>query len=264
MDTPLPDDISPLLTPRTADILRKFKTCKSMAQFRARHPEVTEAEMDQVTAEVMELAKNAGLETTDAPEPPKRGRKSKALKKYRLKITLKGSKPPIWRRFEVPSNIPLDWLHAVIQVVMGWTDSHLHEFVIGGERFSARFPDDDFDELDALDEAEYELDGSSVREKAKFTYTYDFGDGWEHVIAVEKVLPQTDARASAVCLAGKGNCPPEDCGGIWGFYHRLEILKNPDREEYEETREWMGNYDPDAFDLDDINRRLKKLFESAR
>lgn len=261
MDTPLPDDISPLLTPRTADILRKFKTCKSMAQFRARHPEVTEAEMDQVTAEVMELAKNAGLETTEAPEPPKRGRRSKSLKMYRLKITLKGSKPPIWRRVDVPSDLPLDWLHAVIQIAMGWTDSHLHEFVIGGERFSAHHPDH---EMDTLDETEYSFDESSMREGAKFDYLYDFGDGWNHVILVEKVLPRTADQRAAVCLAGKGNCPPEDCGGLWGFYNRLGILKDPEHEEYEETREWMGDYDPAALNLDDINRRLKKLFKSVR
>lgn len=177
-----------------------------------------------------------------------------------LKITLKGSKPSIWRRVLVDKNTKLDDLHRVIQEAMGWDNYHLWEFELAGESFG---PVDKeglmgFTPDEMGNAAKQKLGALAGHEKAKFNYTYDMGDGWEHQILVEKVLPRTPGQSYPFCTDGKGNCPPEDCGGIWGFYALLEALKDPKHPEHEEMVEWMGDdYDPEEFDLEEINQRLR-------
>ncbi len=185
---------------------------------------------------------------------------------YQLKITLRGSKPPIWRRILVPGNCDLELVHAAIQAAMGWSDDHLHAFIIEGQEYSGRTPFGDKIDSDGLDAAGYRLADVVPQEKSKFSYEYDFGDGWEHVILVEKILPPPEpggapaASQSFFCLAGEGACPLEDCGGIWGYYHLLEVLQNPKHSEHEEMKEWAGGIiDPDAFDLGAANKRLSHL-----
>jgi hypothetical protein len=130
----------------------------------------------------------------------------------RLKITLRGVRPPVWRRLVVPSSVTLAELHSVFQTAMGWTDSHLHSFDIGGVLYGDV---DDFDGDRVGNETRTRL-SSVARVVSKFRYEYDFGDGWEHDVLVEQV--QADASVIApYCLAGRRACPPEDCGGPWGM-----------------------------------------------
>jgi hypothetical protein len=175
---------------------------------------------------------------------------------YQLKITLTGIKPPIWRRVQVPADLTLAKLHDVIQVVMGWTNAHLHQFIIDGTYYGLRDPDFGLDDVE--DERKVKLNQVVRGEKAKFTYEYDFGDSWEHALVVEKVLPPESGVKYPVCVEGKRNCPPEDCGGIWGYEEILEVLQNPKHPEYEERLEWLGGeYDPEAFDVAEVNRGLR-------
>ena len=182
---------------------------------------------------------------------------------YELKISLELIKPAIWRRLSVPGNASLGWLHAVIQVAMGWTNSHLHQFAVGGRFFSA--PSVHYAEFEGdpeiLDEEKFSLRDVAPMEKDVVHYEYDFGDGWQHRIVVERILPPGPGAATvARCLAGKRACPPDDCGGPWGYQDLLKILRNPRHEEYAERREWLGRpFDPEAFDPASTNVYLKKL-----
>jgi hypothetical protein len=172
---------------------------------------------------------------------------------YQLKVTLNGTKPSIWRRLLVPASLTLGDLHYIIQVAMGWTDSHMHEFFVGEKRYGSPHPDMD----DTLDEDRAKLAKLIPGEKFKFRYEYDFGDSWVHTIAVEKILDPDPGKSYPVCLKGKGACPPEDCGGVWGFNDFLAAIADPDHPEHENLKEWSGgDYDPDAFDLDEVNQML--------
>ena len=176
---------------------------------------------------------------------------------YQIKVTLKGSKPPIWRRIQVTSDTTLGKLHRILQVVMGWEDYHLHQFIIGGAYYGEPHPDYGFE---MKDEREVKLNQVVSGEKSRFTYEYDFGDSWEHELLVEKILPLEEGKHYPVCLKGKRACPPEDCGGIWGYYNLLEAIQNPNHPEHEELLEWVGEgFDPEEFDLDGINQVLKKI-----
>jgi hypothetical protein len=183
--------------------------------------------------------------------------KSSAGSIYQIKVTLKGSKPPIWRRFQVGSNITLYKLHNILQYVMGWEGYHLYMFRIGGKEFG---------ELDPEYGAEVEsaqktrLDRLVLGEKTKFIYEYDFGDSWEHEILIERILPPQVGARYPVCLDGKRACPPEDCGGIWGYADLLQTIQDPDNEEYEEMMQWLGGeFDPEAFDREAVNEALKSI-----
>lgn len=136
---------------------------------------------------------------------------------YQLKISLKWSKPAIWRRVKVRANIRLDRLHDVIQFAMPWTNSHLHQFIVGRTFYGT--PDREFagfEMSETLPEKRYSLADIAPGAKKKFIYEYDFGDGWQHEIIVEKVLPADADFKHPVCLAGANACPPDDCGGIHG------------------------------------------------
>lgn len=177
-----------------------------------------------------------------------------------LKVTLKGSKPPIWRRIQVLNTISLYKLHKILQVVMGWQESHLYEFIIHGVHFSV--PDSEFDMLGGMqirDIRTAELHAVLPDVKKRFVYVYDFGDDWVHELVVEKILPVEKEKRYPVCLAGERACPPEDCGGIWGFYDYLDIIKNPSHPDYEDIAEWMGDFNPDDFSVDAVNAELKGM-----
>jgi hypothetical protein len=181
---------------------------------------------------------------------------------YQLKVVLIGSKPAVWRRLQVPGNANLGWLHAVLQVAMGWTNSHLHHFFVGETRYSdPRFDHDmGFNDEPDPDEAKATL-AQAVPNKPgfEFEYEYDFGDSWAHKITVEKA---TDVTAStiALCLEGARACPPEDCGGVCGYANLLKILKNRKHPEHKDMKEWIGGvWDTEAFDLAKTNTWLRKL-----
>ena len=172
---------------------------------------------------------------------------------YQMKVTLEGSKPPIWRRLLVPSNLNLGDLHYIIQIAMGWTDSHLHQFHVGDKVYGVPHPDMDW----TLDEDKAKLDEIVAGEKFKFRYEYDFGDSWTHIVLVEKVLPAEPGQPYPTCVKAKGNCPPEDCGGVWGFADFVDAMADPKHPEHENLKEWYGgDFDPEAFDLEEVNRML--------
>lgn len=176
-------------------------------------------------------------------------------KVYQLKISLKGIKPPIWRRIQVISTITLQELHRIIQETMGWDDYHLHEFWIDGIQYGQAEGNSSFS---LRDENKFHLAQVAKREKFKFRYIYDFGDSWDHEIVVEKILSPEPEVIYPVCLKGKRACPPEDCGGIWGYGDFLEAIQDSSHQEHEDLLEWVGDdFDPEAFDIDEINKRLR-------
>ncbi|WP_435017965.1 plasmid pRiA4b ORF-3 family protein [Tundrisphaera sp. TA3] len=197
------------------------------------------------------------LDALEEDEPIKPGRKeAKGNNRiYQLKITLKDVRPPIWRRVLVP-DCSLAGLHEVIQVAMGWGNCHLYDYEVGGERYT---DPRSMADLDMEDAGKVKLGRVAPREKAKFRYTYDFGDHWQHEVLVEKILPQEPGKAYPVCIAGKRACPPEDCGGPWGYMEFAEAVRDPEHEQHDEVVEWRGEFDPEAFDLDAVNERLKGI-----
>jgi len=177
---------------------------------------------------------------------------------YQLKITLRDTKPPIWRRVQVPSDITLAKLHTIIQIAMGWYDCHRHEFEVDGQAYGQRMPG--FDDTDIKSDRTLRLNQFVTGEKYKFPYLYDMGDSWEHQILVEKVLPPDPDVRYPVCIKGKRNCPPEDCGGVWGYEAFLEAIRNPQHPEHEMMLEWVGgDFDSEAFDLDATNQQLQQV-----
>jgi hypothetical protein len=181
---------------------------------------------------------------------------------YQLKIVLLGTKPPVWRRLQVPGDASLGWLHAVLQVALGWTNSHLHHFLTRDARYTdPRHNDGEgFGEQPDRDEAKATLAQVAPDAGAQFGYEYDFGDSWEHEITVENILPGAATATTALCLDGARACPPEDCGGIWGYAELLKTLKNPKHPEHKTMKEWLGRpLDAEAFDVTKTNLWLRKL-----
>ena len=178
---------------------------------------------------------------------------------HQLKVTLEGIEPPVWRRLVVPSDFTLYDLHYVIQVAMGWEDCHLHDFTIKRQRYVVPGSDDFGDPADETKARLRDVAGP----RSKIVYQYDFGDSWNHVIVVEKVLESADGPLPS-CIAGARACPPEDSGGAWGYEDKLQALANSDDEDGEELREWMGeDFDPEQFEVTVVNRQLLAAFRPA-
>jgi hypothetical protein len=178
---------------------------------------------------------------------------------YQLKVTLDGIKPSIWRRIQVRGDITLFKLHKILQVIMGWQDYHLHQFLINGESYSVISIEADMLGDDFKDEKRFKLSRVIPGEKFKFTYEYDFGDSWGHTILVEKILRPEKELKAPVCLDGKRSAPPEDGGGKGGYHDVLKALKNSNHPDSAELLEWLGEYDPEYFEADAVNERLKKI-----
>lgn len=197
-----------------------------------------------------------------------------AKRAYQFKITLDKSSPRIWRRIIVPEDYAFFDFHVAIQSAMGWTDSHLHAFYLtpkaGKERIVIQYPDpeaEDFGEY-ALDERKQKIrDYFGVRIK-QCLYTYDFGDSWDHAILFERTIPSRTGEKYPQCLAGANACPPEDCGGVYGYEHLQNILQNSMDPEYKDMVEWLcledpTDFDPATFDpleieFEDPKKRLKE------
>ena len=172
---------------------------------------------------------------------------------YQLKVTLRHIKPPIWRRIQVRGNTQLNELHEILQDVMGWTDAHLHAFRIGNENYGV--PDPQFN-VSMRNESNVQFN-KIAGPGDKFIYAYDFGDGWEHEIEIEKILDEEPDAIYPRCLAGARACPPEDCGGPHGYLNLLKIYNDPANEEHEDICEWLGeDFDPDYFSNADVNAML--------
>ncbi len=176
---------------------------------------------------------------------------------YQLKITLRDIRPPIWRRVQVESSTTLSQLHLIIQAAMGWYNCHLHSFSIQGIEYGN--PEPNYG-LELRDENKAKLGSLIKQEKSKFFYTYDFGDSWEHSILVEKISPLDPKVSYPTCLKAKRACPPEDCGGAWGYLEFLEAIQNPTHPEPENSLEWVGgSFDSEQCFLKEINQRLAEF-----
>ena len=187
---------------------------------------------------------------------------------YLLTIELIDIEPKIWRRFIVPGNITLDRLHDVIQIVMGWKDYHLHEFVIGKKRYT--------EDPEAQDDGEAEdlfrlVD--LVKQKGRtFRYLYDFGDGWEHEVSiVDSRYSHSQAQTPIACLDGAGACPPEDIGGISGYFDFCQAMLDPAHEDHERLTQWYagfpwysGAFNSEAYDVEKVNYELMKYLRWTR
>jgi len=182
--------------------------------------------------------------------------KASDLPILQVKITLKDIAPPVWRRLLVPGSISLFEFHWDIQRAMGWQNCHLHQFLIDDDTYS---PPNEEDEGHEKSSETVCLARFADREGREFVYEYDFGDGWEHDIVIEKILPPDSKQTYSICLDGKRACPPEDCGGPYGYEDLLKALHNPKHPEHKEMKRWVGRgFDPEFFDLKSINRDLKK------
>lgn len=172
---------------------------------------------------------------------------------YQFKISLRDTKPPIWRRIQVPSDYTFRDLHVAIQDAMGWCDYHLHEFKMKdpatGETVEIGIPDEDMMVPDANSGWGTRIAHFYTPENPRALYIYDFGDYWEHEVTLEKILPRGENVMYPVCTGGRRACPPEDCGGIPGFEHLLEILADPGHEDHEDMLDWLEEpYDATRFD----------------
>ncbi|HYU76512.1 MAG TPA: plasmid pRiA4b ORF-3 family protein [Ktedonobacteraceae bacterium] len=174
---------------------------------------------------------------------------------YYLHIQLADIEPPIWRRIVVPGQITLFRLHQIVQVVMGWTFSHLHQFIVDEVRYGE--PDPEFDEQMKHDQR-VQLRKIVSKEGDRFLYEYDFGDSWRHEITVERIEPMTaETYYILQCFDGERACPPEDCGGVSGFEQLCEALRDQRHPEHRELRAWAGkHYDPNLFSLQAVNSAL--------
>ncbi len=177
---------------------------------------------------------------------------------FQFEITLMGLQPSIWRQIQVPDNYSFWDLHVAIQDVMGWTDAHLHEFIVINrktrERSHLGTPDQDgIDDPPLLSDIEYKIADYIFLENSKFIYIYDFGDNWEHEMVLEKILPVAENINYPVCIGGERSCPPEDVGGIPGYENFLQIISDPDHEEYEDMIQWAGEtFDPAKFNPKEV------------
>ena len=192
---------------------------------------------------------------------------------YQFKITLKGIKPPIWRRIQVPQTYSFWDLHVAIQNAMGWLDYHLHQFHVKNKATAGRLiigiPMEEYKDIDpkVLPGWKYKIADYINKENETIDYEYDFGDSWQHLVKLEKILPREKGIEYPKCTGGKRACPPEDVGGIGGYEYFLEVINDLDNEEHDEILEWAGGrFDPEEFDIEavefeDPDERLKEAIE---
>lgn len=183
---------------------------------------------------------------------------------FQFKITLNESIPKVWRRVLVPADYTFFDLHCAIQNAMGWTDSHLHAFYLGerrnNNRITIEYPNPEGNDLyrgETRDERHEKISDYFNKTIKQCVYCYDFGDNWDHTVLLERVLPKDSKIVYPLCLAGKNACPPDDCGGVWGYQNLQKILKNPNDSEHEGMLKWLGldnssEFNPYEFDLAEI------------
>jgi len=181
---------------------------------------------------------------------------------YQVKITIGEFNPEIWRSILIPGDVRLPSLHRIIQIAFGWTNSHLHQFIHNDMLYTVRYPYDDvWYEMNNVDYNKKKTCLSDLisKENETLVYEYDFGDGWMHDILIEKILPVEPSVRYPVCLDGRRNGPPEDCGGVSGYEELLEVLKDPDHEEYDHYSTWVGeDFEPEHFNPERVNTIFKR------
>ncbi len=193
--------------------------------------------------------------------------------RFQVRVDLVGSKPPIWRRLDLPSNLTLDRVHDVLQTAFGWTNSHLHRFTLASDRYEREMegiltPYDVEEGEEGVLESEVRLDQFLAKKGDTLHYSYDFGDDWEHTVTLEATLPAIERTATGstdaavLCLAGKRQGPPEDVGGIYFYDHLITVAANPRHAEYREMVDQIGSFElwnfKDEIDLGAINRALER------
>jgi hypothetical protein len=179
---------------------------------------------------------------------------------YQFKITLLESQPPIWRRIQV-RNCTLDRFHERIQTAMGWTNSHLHQFEIDGERYGdPELIDDGFEDFECVDSTITKISEIVPKDgkRFQFTYEYDFGDCWKHEVQFEGCLKAEKGGRYPLCVEGERACPPEDVGGIGGYEEFLEALADPKHEQHDDFVEWAGEFDPEMFDVEKTTKAMRR------
>lgn len=177
-----------------------------------------------------------------------------------LKVSLHQSSPEIWRRILVDKGTTLFDLHHILQITMGWQNYHLYEFKINKQRFG--IPNDDFEDAALIDASQVKLEDVLTNDKQKFEYLYDFGDYWRHNIVYEKSLEDDGVSYYPVCTDGELSAPPEDCGGLGGYHHLIQVISSKDYPDHEDMVEWVGEeFDPNFFDKTMINEELEMLDE---
>jgi hypothetical protein len=237
------------------------------------HSGCDEFEATSLLAALGRLAALPGMSGDPAPPvrvkpgpklPAKRKTKDGQAPILQLRVDLRGSKPPIWRRLQVTGDIALRELHTVLQAAFDWDSTHLYAFDTAYGRFGIPNP-----AMGLQSDTKVTLEQIAAGQGTKLTYTYDFGDGWEHVIAVEGTVARGDALIYPRCVGGRRKAPPEDCGGIWGYQELLTILDNPAHEEHQDRLEWLGidspgQHDPAHFDPGQINDAFTALHQNSR
>jgi Plasmid pRiA4b ORF-3-like protein len=174
-----------------------------------------------------------------------------------LHIELRGTKPKVWRRVLVPQAITLARLHHVIQAAFGWSGGHLHEFMAGEQRYGT--PDPDYDTPGSVQSERTKLT-SALQHAATIDYVYDFGDYWHHRIKLEKMLPSDTQIKLPRCVGGANATPPDDCGGVPGYYEFVAAVTDPNHPEHAEMVQWIGRpWDPAEFDINRVNAWLNDI-----
>lgn len=195
--------------------------------------------------------------------------KDKKYKSYIIKVTIKNTHPPVWRRLQIPAGITFHELNAIIQLAFNWSGYHLYSFEIGN--LLIEIPDDIYDDFDykVINSKRTKVD-KYFDEIEKLEYTYDFGDNWIHNIQIEKVLESEEKLENPVCLKAKMASLPEDCGGPWGYEDLLDVINNPKDERYKDMKDWLEQgysvwYDDRTYvDLNRINRELEAYKDHAK
>ncbi|MCD6543421.1 MAG: plasmid pRiA4b ORF-3 family protein [Flavobacteriaceae bacterium] len=178
---------------------------------------------------------------------------------FQIKISLDNAKPSIYRTILIEPDTNFVDFHDIIQIAMGWDDYHLHQFETGD--YTIAEPDE-FMDIESIDPSSLTINEVLKKIGDKIKYEYDFGDGWAHTIQLEKIIPYQLNKNYPTCIRGKRACPPEDCGGIWGYENMREIIKDKKHPEYRKTIEWVGiDFDPDYFDIEYVNETLEDIDE---
>ena len=188
--------------------------------------------------------------------------KNRAL--YQLNVTLRDIHPPVWRRIQVWEDTTLAQLHTTLQIVMGWEDYHLHQFVIDRRLYSVPDPDDAMYEHKVIDESRVPLGEVVPRVGTQFAYLYDFGDNWKHDLMLEAILLPEITAQYPTCIGGERRTPPEDVGGTHGYEEYLAVLADPEHEEHDNMLQWRGPFDPETFSPAQVNQGLRKKFRSRK
>lgn len=191
--------------------------------------------------------------------PAKSKRASAPEKKvFQLRIELLHTE--VWRLIEV-EDCSLEDLHYLFQRAMGWDNSHMHEFEIKRKRYTIPPPVDFGYELEVEDSATVLLSDLFSRKGSRFTYMYDFGDGWEHAVRVESIGKADKDAKYPRCVDGGQRCPPEDCGGPWGYAELQQALADPSHPEHEHYKEWCGELDPNVFDATAVTKEMQRVLQ---